>query len=323
MRKGVWMTFGDQELAGLWDRQPLRSDTRAGAPPLPLAAPIGHAAAQPPAVHRGRLIAGFAAVFVIGLSATTVSILAPGASVVGSVAAVEAGAMDHTEAALSGGERGGPHDTGRGGAGQADDDERTDADETLAEDVDDAATPVSEVDAQTPDAGTIAPGTGSPGTGSPGTDSPGAGTTDPGTTDPGASTPPDAGTVNPAPAPSTPPSEAPPAPAPAPPAPNPPAPQPAAPAPLAFTGLTENNVTLLGIPLLSSYTLSLSGEPGSTASVTYGSLPAGSVTFDGSGRATLKIGGSLLGIELSNPIIRAKYTDGTAGAAVEARRDSI
>jgi hypothetical protein len=122
--------------------------------------------------------------------------------------------------------------------------------------------------------------------------------------------------VNPAPEPSAPASPAP-APAPA------PAPQPAAPPPLAFTGLTENKVTLLVIPLLSSYTLSLSGEPGSKASVTYGSLPAGSVTFDDGGHTTLTIGGSLLGIELSNPIIRAKYTDGTAGAAVEARRDSI
>src|SRR5690606_13071862 len=154
-----------------------------------------------------------------------------------------------------------------------------------------------------------------------GADSPGPGTTAPGTTHPDPSTPPDSGTVNPAPEPSAP---APPAPAPAPaPAPNPPAPKPAAPAPLAFTGLTENRVTLLVIPLLSSYTLSLSGEPGSKASVTYGSLPAGSVTFDDGGRATLTIGGSLLGIGLSNPIIRAKYTDGTAGAAVETRRDSI
>ncbi|MDQ0614561.1 hypothetical protein QF046_002202 [Microbacterium sp. W4I4] len=301
------MAFGDQELTGLWDRQPLRSDTRAGAPPLPLAAPIGHAAAQPPAVHRGRLIAGFAAVLVIGLSATTASILAPGASVVGSVAAVEAGAMDHTEAALSGGERGGPHDTGRGGAGQADADDQMDADGGSAD-----ALPVSEVDAQTPDADSD----------SPGTDGSGA-------TDPGASTPPDSGTVNPAPAPSAPPTQAPesPAPAPAPPAPQPtpdqPAPQPTGPEPLEFTGLTENRTTLLGITLLSSYTLSLSGEPGAKASVTYGSMAAGSVTFDGSGRATLKIGGSLLGIGVDNPIIRAKYTDGTAGAAIEARRDSI
>jgi|GEM_PF-3508619 len=320
------MTFEDDSMSGLWT-PPLRRDARVAAAPLPSAAPIGHAATKPPAVHRGRLIAGFAAVVVIGLSATTASILTSGAGIAGATATVAADASDRTEAALSGGERGGPHDTGRVGAGQADAEDRTDADgQSDAEEGTDAedgvidAPPVSEVDAQTPDADVdiVSPGTG--------------------TTEPDAPTPPDSGTAHPAP--STPPAQDPPAqeppaaePAPAPPAPHPspspspsspPAtPPPATPKPLAFTGLTENRVTLLGIPLLSSYTLSLSGEPGSRASVTYGLLSAGSVTFDGNGRATLKIGGSLLGITLSNPIIRAKYTDGTAGAAVEARRDSI
>jgi len=303
------MAFEEQELAELWD-QPLRRDARIAAGPLPSAAPIGHAAVQPPAVHRGRLIAGFTAVVVIGLSATTASILTSGAGVVGSVAAVEAGAPSRTEAALSGSERGGPHGQGRDGAGQADGDRQTDARGSDAEEP-----PVSELDAQTPDAGA-----GSPRTGSSGADATDPGTTGPGTTEPGASTPPGSGTMTPAPAPSAPPAPAPPAPQPAP---NPPAPQPAAPAPLAFTGLTENKTTLLGIPLVSDYTLSLTGEPGARASVTYGSLPPDSVTFDGSGRASLTVGRNLLGIQPSNPIIRAAYSDGTAGDPIEARRDTI
>lgn len=303
------MPFDEQPLSGLWDR-PLRRDARVAAAPLPSAAPIGHAAPTPPAVHRGRLIAGFAAVLVIGLSATTASILTSGTSVVGAMTAVEAGALNPTEAALSGGDRGGPHDTGRPGPGQADADDRSDGhSDEPADDGSSDAPPVAVVDDPVPGQAPESPG--------------------PGTIEPGPTTPPDSGTVTPAPTPST--SPAPPAPAPQPtpkppapqPTPNPPAPQPATPKPLAFTGLTENKVTLLGIPLLSSYTLSLSGEPGSKASVTYGSVAAGSVTFNSSGRATLNIGGSLLGLKLSNPIIRAAYSDGTAGAAIEARRDSI
>ena len=96
------------------------------------------------------------------------------------------------------------------------------------------------------------------------------------------------------------------------------------PKPLAFTGLTENRaVSLLGIGILSSYTLSLSGEPGSTAAVSYGGNPAGSVTFNSSGRGSVTLGGSLLNLNLSNPIIRAEYSDGTSGKAIQARRDSI
>jgi hypothetical protein len=97
---------------------------------------------------------------------------------------------------------------------------------------------------------------------------------------------------------------------------------PAAPKPLAFTGITPNYaIDILDIKLLASYTLSLSGQPGAKASVTYAGLPAGSVTFDNGGRASLVVGASLLG--LSNPMIGASYSDGTAGSAIQARRDSI
>ncbi|MGB3373558.1 MAG: hypothetical protein WBA87_00260, partial [Microbacterium sp.] len=96
------MAFEDQSLSGMWT-QPLRRDARAAAAPLPSAAPIGHAAAKPPVVHRGRLIAGFAAVVVIGLSATTASILTSDAGVAGAMVTAAGDALDHTEAALSGG----------------------------------------------------------------------------------------------------------------------------------------------------------------------------------------------------------------------------
>jgi len=105
-------------------------------------------------------------------------------------------------------------------------------------------------------------------------------------------------------------------------APSGPPPAPAAPKPLAFAGLTRNaTIGLLGIRILSSDTLSLSGEPGAMASVSYGSSPAGSVTFDGSGRATLTVGGSL--IDLGDPVITVAYADGTAGAAIHARRSAL
>ncbi|WP_146116755.1 hypothetical protein [Microbacterium sp. MYb64] len=105
-------------------------------------------------------------------------------------------------------------------------------------------------------------------------------------------------------------------------APSQPTPVPAAPKPLAFAGLTRNaTVGLLGIRILSSDTLSLSGEPGATASVSYGSSPAGSATFDGSGHATLTVGGSL--IDLGDPVITVAYSDGTAGTAIHARRSAL
>jgi hypothetical protein len=98
----------------------------------------------------------------------------------------------------------------------------------------------------------------------------------------------------------------------------------AAPRPLAFTGLTENStIGLLGIRLFSSDTLSLSGQPGSTATVSYGSTPAGSVTFDGAGRATLTVGGSVVDLGLGDPVITAAYSDGTAGSPIQARRSTI
>lgn len=313
--------MADEELSplsSLWDA-PLRRDVRVAAAPLPTAAPIGHAAAKPPAVHRGRLIAGFAAVIVIGLSATTASILTSGAGIAGTALTAEADALGHGAAALSGGARVGPHDIGRAGGGRAgggraDADRHAEADampeageppvpdERTDADAPGESPPVSEEEPLTPDVGSQAPA--------------------PHSDDRDSPTPPDTGAAAPTPDPSP---SAPPAPQPAPPAPNPPttSPGPASAAPLAFTGLTEDRVTVLGLPLLSSYALSLSGEPGSRASVTYGSLPAGSVTFDGSGRATLTIGRTLLGITLSNPVIRATYSDGTAGSAVEARRDAI
>ncbi|MGO4679715.1 hypothetical protein [Microbacterium sp. 2MCAF23] len=137
-----------------------------------------------------------------------------------------------------------------------------------------------------------------------------------------------------APAPDGDPGSLPPQSIPAPDAPGTPAPAPApapappqaaaAPAPLAFTGVTPNQtVGLLGIRILSSYTLSLSGQPRSTASVTYGGAPAGSVTFDGSGRASITVGAGALDLGIGNPMITAAYADGTAGEPIQARRNSI
>lgn len=114
--------------------------------------------------------------------------------------------------------------------------------------------------------------------------------------------------------------------APAPAAPAPPAPAAPAPAaqPLVFTGISENHVIgLLDIRILSSYTLSLSGQPGSTASVAYGGSRAGSVTFDSGGRASITLGGALISAGLGDPIIRVAYADGTAGSEIQSRRDSI
>lgn len=135
-------------------------------------------------------------------------------------------------------------------------------------------------------------------------------------TDPGSGTP---SPSNPSPGPAPAPSQ--PAPAPAPePAPSDPPPV-HVPKPLAFTNLTENR-GLLGL-ILSSYTLSITGEPGATATVSYGSHAAGSVTFNANGSASITLGTSLIDLGLSNPIIRASYSDGTSGSDIQARRDSI
>lgn len=127
--------------------------------------------------------------------------------------------------------------------------------------------------------------------------------------------------------PASPPGSAAPAPAPAPAIPAPPtsapAPAPAA-RPLAFTGISETHaIGLLGIRILSSYTLSLSGQPGATASVVYDGATAGSVTFDAGGRARITLGGSLISAGLRDPVIRVSYTGGTVGADIQATRDSI
>lgn len=140
--------------------------------------------------------------------------------------------------------------------------------------------------------GTGTPGTGTPGTGTPGTGTPGTGT--PGTGTPGTGTPGtgDPGTVTPP-----------------------------APKPLAFAGVQKTSGGLLG--LITSYTLSVTGNPGSKASVTYGSRNAGTITFDSAGNGSLSIGSALLGLTLTNPTIRVAYSDGTAGTAIEAARDSL
>nr|WP_314842226.1 hypothetical protein [uncultured Microbacterium sp.] len=153
------------------------------------------------------------------------------------------------------------------------------------------------------------PGTSDPGTSNPGTSDPG--TSDPGTSDPGTSGPggTDPGTLPPPPTTQNPP-------------PPPPTQDPPQPAPLAFAGLQKNYGIKVGpLSVLSSYTLTITGQPGAVATVTYGSTSAGSVTFDGNGRATTTFGGSLINLGLNNPTIRVAYSDGTG--AIEAPRDSL
>lgn len=99
-------------------------------------------------------------------------------------------------------------------------------------------------------------------------------------------------------------------------------PEPRVTAPLAFTGISENTtVGLLGIRILSGYTLSLSGQPGTTATVWYNSVRAGNVVFDGGGYASIDLGGSLIDLGLGNPLIRATYADGTG--EIQANRNAI
>lgn len=304
MVKGVCVMTDDwsEATAELWARtaHPLRRDARAAAPAgLPAATPIAHAPQEVAVVHRGLLIAGFAFIAVIGLAATTVGILTSG---VGAGVTADASASRHGATSLLA-ERGvpsaaddepeGPADAGDAGAS---------TDPSTATDPDAPADGVANAPV---DAGGAPPASG------PGSSVPGTGPSDPGPADPGPANP---GPTNPGPTTPT-------NPVPSDPAPPAPAP-PAAPKPLAFTGITPNYaLNILGIKLLASYTLSLSGQPGAKAAVTYGGLPAGTVTFDSGGRASLVVGASLLG--LSNPMIGASYSDGTAGAAIQARRDSI
>ncbi len=164
------------------------------------------------------------------------------------------------------------------------------------------------------------------GAGSPAPSGPGSTTAPPAT-----SAPPVEAVAAPAPAPDAPAADdgsgaTPPQSAPAPAAPPeaPPQPPAAAPAPLAFTGITPNQtIGLLGIRILSSYTLSLTGQPGATASVTYAGSPAGSVVFDGTGHAAITVGAGALDLGIGNPIITAAYTDGTPGQSIQAHRNAI
>ncbi|GAA3934287.1 hypothetical protein [Microbacterium soli] len=312
-------------LADLWtDAPPLRRNARGGAPTgLPAAAPVPRAAASAPLVDRARLITGFAIVVALGLAGGTTTALTHGSG--DSDAGVVADAPVRSAGAASfGGEGGGaapgPFDDDRthGAQPQTDrqpDAEREDPQEDPPQDPrhDDAL----QDHPQAPDKHPAD---------DPSTDDPGiAGPTAPAPTPEGPTPPPSEPTTPPQPAPQPPP------PAPQPPTPpkpsEPPPPQPEPqpqPQPLRFTGLVEHHtISLLGIKLLSSYTLSLSGEPGATASVTYGSVHAGSVRFSGAGHASLTLGGSLIDLGLHNPIIRAEYSDGTAGAAIEVRRNAI
>lgn len=300
---------------------PLRRDARAApSAGLPTATPVPHPAVAPShasRVHRGRLIVGFALIAAIGAGATGVLVAGISDPDAVGVDAIRPGA-----AAFIG-------DRGRADGSPFDGrpaDGAPLADPPVSPPAGDAEV---EPDApgETPDSdGGAVTDPSQPGTPMPGTDAPAPA---PAPSGPAPSTPPPT-TSSPAPQPSTPapqptPKPSQPTPKPSQPAPQPTTPPPpAAPDPLAFVGLTPNyGFNLLGIRLLSSYTLSLSGEPGSRASVTYASRSAGSVTFDSRGRASLTIGGSLLDTSLSNPLIRVSYSDGTAGAAIEARRDSI
>jgi len=81
---------------------------------------------------------------------------------------------------------------------------------------------------------------------------------------------------------------------------------------LSFVDASPNTaVNFLGIHVLSSYTITLSGEPGDTADIWYDSSHAGSVTFDGDGSASITVGGSLIDLGLSDPLVRAAYADGS------------
>ena len=302
---------------GIWDEPgpPLRRDFRVGPPPLPVAAPVVHAASAERAVPAARLVIGLAAVAAIGVSATIVTLVSSETPVDNDYIAAT---HDLTTSSLVG-EGGGP-----GSIGPLQDR--------------DAADPDSESDAppadgdRHPDDDVRTDGDGRDDTDEDRTDNRDDSNNnrndnrdDDSNNDD--SNRDDGEPKNP-PVRWEPPNQPPPPPPPPPnPPQNPPPPQdppppPVAPDPLAFVGLqATHTVNLLGITMLSSYTLTVSGEPGSTASVTYGSRTAGSVTFDRDGRASLEVGGSLLG--LVNPVVRVAYTDGTPGEPIEARRDAI
>ena len=72
-----------------------------------------------------------------------------------------------------------------------------------------------------------------------------------------------------------------------------------------------------------SYTLAMTGEPESTASVRYGWREVGSVTFAPDGSATIDIDRSTLLLIPGNARIRAEYSDGTAGDPIEVRRNDL
>lgn len=283
---------------------PMRRDARAADAGLPAAAPVVRAAPRPPAVRPGRLAVGFTAVAAIGIVAVTAASLAVGPDAARDLPA---------DAAPAGS---GVASLAQEGSGQG----------HLALPVrpDDALSPLDQVAGPASSPVADAAGTSAPDA-APDTSAPiptAQGERVPGTTGPGSSLP-DASTPGSS-APTTPPTPtAPTAPSPAPP-PSSPAPPPAAPRALAFTGITAHHaVNLLGIRVLSGYTLALTGEPGATASVTYAGMRAGSVTFDEAGAARITLGGSLLNLGLTDPLVRAAYSDGTAGAAVEARRSAI
>ncbi|MBW8762385.1 MAG: hypothetical protein JF592_07340 [Microbacterium sp.] len=129
---------------------------------------------------------------------------------------------------------------------------------------------------------------------------------DPGTTTPGTTTPTDPGTPTTPTAPTVPTT--------------PTTPPPVTPKSLTFAGVQKEKSPL---GLITSYTLSVTGNPGSKALVKYGTLEAGTITFDSDGNGSIGVGGALLGLNLFNPMIRVSYSDGTAGSAIEARRDDI
>lgn len=130
---------------------------------------------------------------------------------------------------------------------------------------------------------------------------------DPGTTTPGTTTPTDPGTPTTPTAPTTPTV--------------PTTPPPVAPKPLAFVDMREEPGGVLGLG--ASYTLLVSGNPGSQASVSYGSSNAGTITFGDDGQGSLFLGESVIKLDLTNPLVRVAYSDGTVGDAIEARRDDI
>lgn len=133
---------------------------------------------------------------------------------------------------------------------------------------------------------------------------------DPGTTTPGTTTPTDPGTPTTPTAPTTPTVPT-----------TPTTPPPVAPKPLGFVDMREEPGGVLGLG--ASYTLLVSGNPGSQASVSYGPSNAGTITFGDDGQGSLFLGESLIKLGLTNPLVRVSYSDGTAGSAIEARRDDI